>query len=102
MLEINKNPGAKDLAWFGVTLTALLGVIGAVVWWNGGEASFGTTKAIWWAAGIFAAIYYLVRPVQRFAFIGFMYLVYPIGFVMSYVIMGLIFCGANEPLMRAA
>lgn len=93
MLEINKDPSKNDLRWFGLILSAVLIIVGLVVWlktsWLFGMGGSPTlaSKIFWGIAVVFPVVYYAIPPLRRYLFIGFMYAVFPIGLVVSNVIL---------------
>lgn len=102
LIEINRNPSRRDLAWFGAVLLLFLVVIGGVV----GRAlhSDVTRNVVWGAGAVLALTYYAVPPLRRPMFVGWMYAAYPIGWVVSHVLLGLVYFGVVTPiglLMRA-
>lgn len=102
LLEINRNPSRRDLAWFGVVLWLFFIVIGGVL--GRALASDVTRNALWAAGAALALVYYAVPGLRRPMFVGWMYAAYPIGLVVSHVLLGLIYFGVVTPiglLMRA-
>ena len=102
LLEINRNPSRRDLAWFGVVLMLFLAVVGAMI---GRALHSDVARNVLWGAGIvFAIAYYAVPPLRRPMFVGWMYAAYPIGWGVSHVLLGLVYFGVVTPiglLMRA-
>jgi hypothetical protein len=87
LIEINKNPSPRDLRWFGVIVAAVLGLIGLVarfLW-----AAPKVAMVLWIAAAAIFVVYYAVPPLRRWMYIGWMYLVFPIGFVIGHVLLGI-------------
>jgi ABC-type uncharacterized transport system permease subunit len=102
LLEINRNPSRRDLAWFGIVLLLFFVVIGGVI----GRAlgSDAARKSVWAAGAVLALVYYAVPGLRQPMFVGWMYAAYPIGFVVSHVLLGLVYFGVVTPiglLMRA-
>ena len=103
LIEIKRNPSRRDLAWFGAILAAFCGVVGTVLWWK-----FGVPRAatiVWGVGLVVAALYYAVRPLRRPIFVGWMYAVFPIGWIISHVILALVYYLVLTPcglLMRIA
>ena len=91
MIELRINPTAKDLKWFGLILLAFFGLVGVLVWRATGSLAW--PRAIWGAATLLALLYYVVRPLRRPIYVGWSYLTYPIGWVVSHVLMGVVFFG---------
>ena len=102
LLEINRNPSRRDLAWFGAILFVFFIVIGGVI---GRALGSDVTRNVLWGAGALLGLaYYAVPGLRRPMFVGWMYAAYPLGFVVSHVLLGLVYFGVVTPiglLMRA-
>jgi hypothetical protein len=95
LIEINRNPSRRDLAWFGLVLLAFLGLVGLIV----SRTAPGPAAGYIWTAGVVLAIgYYAIPPIRRPMFVGWMYLAYPVGYVMSHVLLGIIYFGVLTPV----
>lgn len=102
LLEINRNPSRRDLAWFGAVLLLLFAVIGGVV--GRTLTSDVARNALWGTGLVLALVYYAVPALRRPMFVGWMYAAYPIGFVVSHLLLALVYFGVVTPiglLMRA-
>lgn len=89
VIEINKNPSPKELAWFGVMFLAFFSLIGGVVWWRF-EAQ-ATAYTLWAVAAAIVAVYYVVPAAQKPIYLGWLYAAFPIGWVISHLVMGIIY-----------
>ena len=102
LLEINRNPSRRDLAWFGAVLLLFFAVIGAIV---GRALTSDVARNVLWGAGaVLALVYYAVPGLRRPMFVGWMYAAYPMGFIVSHLLLGLVYFGVVTPiglLMRA-
>lgn len=96
LIELKKDASAKELAWFGLLLLAFLGVVGTLVWRATG--SLTGAQYIWGAGVVLAAAYYAVPPLRRPMFLGWMYAAYPIGWVVSHTLLGIIYFGVFTPV----
>ena len=96
LLEINRNPSRRDLAWFGAVLLLFFVVIGGVI----GRAfhSDDARRALWAAGTALAMVYYAVPALRRPMFVGWMYAAYPIGLVVSHLLLGLVYFGVVTPI----
>lgn len=102
LLEINRNPSRRDLAWFGVVLLLFFIVMGGVL--GRALASDAVRHGLWAVGGVLALVYYAVPIWRRPMFVGWMYAAYPVGLVVSHVLLGLVYFGVVTPiglLMRA-
>jgi hypothetical protein len=96
LLEINRNPSRRDLAWFGLILLVFFVVVGAIA---GRLAGSDLVRHVLWGAGVLlAAVYYVVPALRRPMFVGWMYAAYPIGYVISHVLLGVIYFGLVTPI----
>ena len=100
-MHLNRHPERKELLWFGAGLPVFPGLVGYLVWRRtGSEVS---RQALWALGGFLALLFWLVRGARRPIFLGFGYVSYPIGFVMSRVLLLIVFLGVVTPtgiLMR--
>jgi hypothetical protein len=48
---------------------------------------------VWAIAGTFTLVYYAAPPLRRWMYLGAMYATYPIGMVISYITLGVIYFG---------
>jgi len=96
LIEINRNPSSRDLAWFGAVLLLFLMMVGAVL----GRAvdSVFLRNVLWGAGGALALLYYAVPALRRPMFVGWMYAAYPVGLVVSHVLLGLVYFGVVTPI----
>ena len=91
LIERRINPPARDLKCFALILLAFLGLVGILVWRATGSLAW--PRLIWGGAATLSLIYYVARPLQRPMYIGWSYLTYPVGWVISHVLMALVFFG---------
>ena len=102
LLEINRNPSRRDLASFGAVLLVFFIVIGLVI----GRATHSelVRNVFWSVGGVLALVYYAVPALRKPMFVGWMYAAYPLGYVISHVLLGLIYFAVVTPIgliMRA-
>lgn len=105
MIEINWQPDDKTLRQFGWIAFVGFSLIALLAWKEWLVFSFGlgaarTAVASTFAGlGVVSALFSLVAPkANKPIFLGLTLLSYPIGFVLSYVIMGFLFYGLITPL----
>jgi hypothetical protein len=102
VIEINKNPSRRELAVFGLLLALFAGVVGALFYWR--SHAPGVARVVWIAGAALVALYFAVPPLRRYIYLGWIYATFPIGFVVSHIILGLVYYGVFTPLglvMRA-
>lgn len=96
MIDLNLNPSKKDLRIFSLAMLAFLAFVGWVVWHKTGSAAAGAGVA---ALGIAFALLGLAAPrAVRPVFVVLMVINYPIGWVVTHVVMALIFYVVVTPL----
>lgn len=105
LVELNLNPDRKTLRQFGFISLVIFGLLGALVLWKHRFLFFElgdsarTVAMILWGIAALSGLFSLVAPsVNRFLYVGLMVLAFPIGFVLSYVFMGLIFFVILTPI----
>ena len=85
VIVIDKNPSATNLRWFGIVVAAFFGVVGGIVWYSTQSL---TVPAVLWSVGVgIAVVYYTVPPWRKAMYVGWMYLCFPLGWLMSHVIL---------------
>lgn len=108
VVEINWKPDQRTLRQFGYIALAGFGLLALLAWKEAMVFSFGlgdarmTVTAIFAGLGVFSALASLVAPVlNKPVYLALTVLSYPIGFVMSYVIMGTLFYLVIGPIALA-
>jgi hypothetical protein len=98
LVEINFNPDTKTLRQFGVIALVGFGILAALAYYERLIFSFGLGDArmpvvtTFVALGSIALLFSLVFPrANRILYVGLTLLAFPIGFVLSYVIMGTLY-----------
>jgi hypothetical protein len=98
LVEINFNPDTKTLRQFGVIALVGFGILAALAYYERLIFSFGLGDArmpvvtTFVALGSIALLFSLVFPrANRILYVGLTLLAFPIGFVLSYVIMGVLY-----------
>ena len=89
IIEINRDPGKGELRWFGLIFLAFFVLVGLVVHFR-----LDARQAALWIWGCAAAVtlaYYAAPPVRKPLYLGWMYAAFPVGWVMSHVVLGLVF-----------
>jgi hypothetical protein len=105
LIKLNLTPTTKELRQFGFIAFGAFGLLGALLYWHlvplwrvFGAATPDVAYAVW-ALGALSAILSMVAPrLNRPLFVGLSVVAYPIGVVMSYVIMGGFFFLIVTPL----
>jgi len=97
LIKIDRDPPLRDLRKFGLLWFPLFcGVLGAVLYHKVGMLPLSVTI---WCLAAPAIVLGAVKPAWvRPLFLGLMYLTFPIGFVISHVMLALIYYGVFTPI----
>ncbi len=96
VLEINRDPSPKTLLSFGALLALFCGLVGALLYWR-----FDLPQAarIVWIAGLgLAVLYYAVPPLRRPIYLGWIYAAFPIGWLLSHLLLAVIYYLVLTPI----
>jgi hypothetical protein len=104
LIELKFDPSPKELKKFtALWLPGAFALFGAIVWYTSGSLR---APAILWSIGLVLGAAGTLAPLfGRLLFIVWMAVTYPIGWVMSHVLLGVIYFGVMTPvglIMRAA
>lgn len=104
-IEINWNPDERTLKQFGFIALAAFGLLAACAYFEVWMFSFGLGTARVAVAGGFGALALLsglfsaaLPKANKPLFLALTLITYPIGFVMSYVVLGILFFGVFAPI----
>jgi hypothetical protein len=93
------NPTLRDLRWFGGL--GLLFCWGLAAWLYASThgSAAGLTASALAAAGLLLGASALVRPaILRPVYIGWMWIVFPIGWTLGHVLLGIVYFGVLTPV----
>jgi Saxitoxin biosynthesis operon protein SxtJ len=96
LIEINKSPSQRELRWFGIGLLAFAGLVGGLTYWRTGRT--GVPAAILGAGAVVTAVYYAVPPLRRWVYLVWMYAAFPIGWVVSHVVLAAVYYLVVTPI----
>ena len=96
LIEINTNPSRTELRWFGLLFLAFFAIVGGIAWWRFG--AFQTAVVLWSMAAVVTLVYYLVAPVRKPLYVGWMYAVFPIGLTISFVVLAITYFLVLTPI----
>jgi Na+/proline symporter len=96
IIEINKNPSRRELTVFGLLFFVFTGVVGAGLYFRSGNHEAG--RAVWIAGALLTALYFLIPAVRRPFYLGWLYVTFPIGFVLSHIILGAVYYLVFTPI----
>jgi hypothetical protein len=89
VIEIQKNPSRRDLTVFGFLLLVFAGVVGAGLYFRSGAHE--AARIVWIAGAVLVSVFFAARPLQRPIYLGWVYATFPIGYVLSHLILGAVF-----------
>jgi hypothetical protein len=96
MIDINWNPGKRELRQFAGMWLVFFGAIGGYLYWNSGAEGWGPIFAT--VAGVIGlpglAIPQLMKPI----YVVWMAAAFPIGWTISHLLLGLIYYGLVTPI----
>ena len=96
VLELDLDPSPRTLRWFGVLLAVFCGLVSALLEWR-----FDLVEAarIVRLAGVaVAVVYYLVPPIRKPLVVGWTMLFFPVGWVLSHVLLAAIYYLVLTPI----
>jgi hypothetical protein len=96
LIEINRNPTRKELNQFGFIWLGFLILFGAIARFKLGAQTLAL--GLWVAAVVVPVIGWLVPSFMRLVFVGMSYLAWPIGFVVSHVILAVVYYLVFTPI----
>jgi hypothetical protein len=86
---LNRNPTRRDLVVFGFVLPLVAAVVGVIAVFR--FDAVGVAQIIW-LTGATLTLAYLLVPVWRHPiFVGWMYATYPMGWILSHVVLLIVF-----------
>jgi len=96
MIEINRNPSPRDLKFFAILQIAFFGLVSWSLHRNNfSPVAVGTVAGLSVLVGV---IGWLSPTSIRPLFVGWLYAVFPIGWTISHLLVGLTFYGLITPL----
>ena len=89
MIEIKKELSRAELRVMGLLLGLFFGLIGGLVHWR---TEAHTVAYVLWAVGaVLVVLYYPVPGLPRPLYQGWMFAVFPLGWTVSHVILGVLY-----------
>lgn len=96
IVRINRHPTRKQLNQFGCIWLGFMSFFGAVAWFKLGAPSLA--ESLWCAAVVVPVIGWLAPSFMRLVFLGMSYAAWPIGFVVSHIVLALVFYLVITPI----
>ena len=89
VITVNTNPSRRELRQFGFIWLGFFIFFGLVAWLK--FDSPATAKGLWIAAAVVPLVGWFVPAFMRLVFVGMSYAAFPIGFVVSHVVLALVY-----------
>ncbi len=89
IIEINKNPSKRELAWFGVIVALFCGLVGALLYWRFGLHT--SAYVVWTLGAALTLVYQAIPPIRRSLYVAWLYLFFPLGWLLSHLVLGVIY-----------
>ena len=96
LIKLNKTPSRRELFIFGAMFAAFFGLIGGLVLWK--SQTLTAAYVIWSIAAFITILFFAVRPIRKPIYLGWIYLAYPIGWVVSHTAMAVIYYLVFTPI----
>jgi hypothetical protein len=96
LVNINRHPSAKQLNQFGFVWLGFVSVFGIVAWLKFQAPTLAA--ALWVAAVVVPVVGWLFPPFMRMVFVGMSIAAWPIGFVVSHVVLALVYYLVVTPI----
>lgn len=96
MIEVNRNPSPKVLRQFAGIWLPLFGALAGASAWRGVHPT--AAVAIWSVAAVLALVSLMSRPAARLVFLSLSYLALPVGLVVSWIALAIVFFAVITPL----
>lgn len=96
MIEIDRNPSPRTLLLFGFLLAAFAGLVGWLLAWR-----FDAPEAarwVWIVGGALGLLCVALPPIRRPLYLAWSYAFYPIGWVLSHVLLAAIWYLVLTPI----
>lgn len=89
LVQINRDPSPRELRQFGFVWLGFLCLFAGLAWWKTGSARVAGGLLI--AAIVVPTVGWLVPAFMRLVFLALSYAAFPIGFVVSHVVLAIVY-----------
>ena len=89
MIGIKTSYSRRELMWFGPLFALFAGLVGGVASWKFDAPGFA--KWVGLVSAAIVAIYYAVPPLRKPIFVAWLAAVFPIGWVVSHLLLSVVF-----------
>ncbi len=95
LIRIEKNPSSRQLLVFGIAWLVFFGFWATTCWLRGRQTA---SEILWVAAAAVPLAGAASRTVLRYAYVWMSYATYPLGFVISHIVLALVYFLALTPI----
>ncbi len=96
VVQINRHPTRRQLNQFGLIWMGFVALAGFIAIFK--FQLPGLARSLWLASVLVPLIGWLVPPFMRWVFLGMSYLAWPIGFVVSHVVLAIVYYLVLTPI----
>ena len=96
VVQINTNPTRRELNQFGFIWLGFIALFGVIAQFKFGNPL--VARGLWVAAVVVPIVGWLVPAFMRLVFLGMSYLAWPIGFVVSHVVLAIVYYFVLTPI----
>lgn len=96
LIRIERHPSRRQLGVFGLLWLAAFGLLGWIVARRTGSTA--AAGALWAAAVLAPLVGWLYPPFLRLLYLGLAYAAFPIGWVVSHLVLGLVYYAVLTPI----
>ena len=96
IVQINTDPTRRQLNQFGFIWLGFLALFGVIAWLKLDAPTLA--KVLWVLAVVVPVVGWLAPAFMRLVFVGMSYLAWPIGFVVSHVVLALVYYLVFTPI----
>ena len=96
LIELNPQPGTRELRWFGFLVPAFFALLAGLLWWSS-KGTVGPAVLVGLGAA-FGALYALVPRSRLLLYTGWVRAFYPLGWLISHALIGAIYFGVLTPI----
>ena len=96
IVQINRDPSRRQLNQFGFVWLGFVALFGVIAWFKLGSP--GLARGLWLAAVLVPVVGWSVPAFMRLVFVGMSYLAWPIGFVVSHLVLAAVFYLVLTPI----
>ncbi len=96
LIELNLQPGTRELRWFGILVPAFFALLAGLLWWSS-KGTVGPALLVGLGAA-FGGLYALVPRARLLLYTGWLRAVYPLGWLISHALIGVVYFGVVTPI----